>query len=326
MGILESAYKKKFGPEVAERLCKDLRASTRKSFEGIWRKFQDFLRKEEVQRITAGTALNFLEYLFSVRKLSPKTVLCYRNAIAEPLRVTLQIEVSDRTFNRLARAQFLARPPNKKTVPNWDVNQVLQKLLQPDFRLETCSPDNLLAKTAFLVALATGNRASELCAVVRGWIIFRQYSEAILPVKPNFLFKNQRALRTPPNITIKGFAEVDPELCPLRALRIYLERTRELAEGDALFIHPTSGRNLQRPSLSLRLTAFISEVIPGSFPKMHDLRKQAASLAWTRGVEPKDIVAAAFWSSSNVFVKHYLFNPQALSMSCVALNHCAPQS
>lgn len=157
-------------------------------------------------------------------------------------------------------------------------------------------------------------------AVERSAVTFRSTVEVLLPVKPNFLFKNQSMKRTPPTIKIKSFPDINPELCPVLTLKIYIDRRRENARGDSLFLHPITGRNLQRPSMSLKITSLISQACPNSIPLMHDVRKQAASLAWARGVEPGEIVESVFWSSSNVFIKHYLFCANLPAINCVVLN------
>ena len=147
-----------------------------------------------------------------------------------------------------------------------------------------------------------------------------QDRELLRCVRPNFLYKNQTERRAPPNIVVKKFEDVDPELCPVACLREYLKRTKDKAAGSALFVHPVTGNNLQRPSIAYRVVQLIEECCPGSFPKCHDLRKHAASLAWSRGLDPSDIVGAVFWSSSDVFIRHYLFVPQVPDLSCNALN------
>ena len=206
-------------------------------------------------------------------------------------------------------------------IPDWDINNVLRELKGPRFKVEACSLEDLLSKTLFLILIATGNRASEIAAIQRDTILFRANDrEVLLSVSPNFLFKNQNQRRSPPNIVIRKFDDVDPELCPVRHLKEYLRRSKDSAEGTALFLHPNTGRNLQRPSIALKMVRLIEGCCPGSIPKCHDLRKQAASIAWCRGVDPGDIVNAVFWSSSDVFLKHYLFKSSEPQLNVVALN------
>ena len=86
-----------------------------------------------------------------------------------------------------------------------------------------------------------------------------------------------------------------------------------------MFLHPKTGRNLQRPSISLRLCKLIEQACPGSLPRGHDGRKQATSLAWSRGMPPADIIDAGFWSSSSTFLKFYLNTGVNSTQSCIAL-------
>lgn len=141
------------------------------------------------------------------------------------------------------------------------------------------------------MALATGNRVSELSSIHHPAITFRENgAQAILPVKPGFLYKNQRPNRAPPNIAIRELRVGDHPhaLCPIAALKMYLTQSAGLRQQEALFIHPSTGNNLQRPSISGLLCRVIEEACPGSLPKAHNIRKQSVSLAWCRGVSPED--------------------------------------
>ena len=317
--LMRDFYRTKFGPTIADRLVKAWRSSTCANYNRCWKEFQKFLTLRSATFIDDRLVMEFLEYLFSEKKLSPRTVLSYRSAIASPLEQILGIKVSDERFSLLARSQFLERPPNRRLVPAWDLNAVLSLLSSSDYVGSSISLEKRLYKTLFLFGLASGNRASELQALIRSGLHWRSDGSVVVPVKPGFLFKNQRANRSPPNVCIPSLPQEGP-LCPVRNLRSYLEATKD-HQGEALFLHPETGRNLRRPTMSLGISRLIDRACPGSLPKLHDLRKQAASLAWTGGVSPSEITAAAFWASSNVFIRHYL-NPQvSVTSNCVALGH-----
>ena len=142
-----------------------------------------------------------------------------------------------------------------------------------------------------------------------------------MPVRAGFLFKNQRQNRAPPNISFPPLSEIDNnlELCPVEALNIYLKRPNAVDKNPSLFTNPATHKNLQTSSISLWLCRIIEEFCPNSLPKAHDVRKQAASLAWVKGVPPEQIVSSAFWSSSNVFIENYLNSQISTSTPCVAL-------
>ena len=220
----------------------------------------------------------------------------------------------------LARAQFIARPPQKKFVPQWDLDKVLEFLASPRFEGDSASIGDLLSKTIFLTALASGNRASELTALRRDAIATCENGSALrLAVKPGFLYKNQRMGRSPPDIIIRSLLEESNSLCPVQSIRTYLRRTSPEEGVSALFLHPSTSRPVQRPSLSFRIASLIQEAIPGALPKFHDIRKKAASLAWVRGVPPGEVVRAGFWSSANTFISRYLDTGAESLTPCVAL-------
>ena len=323
VGILEGFYSSKFSSGIANRLVNSCRKSTLNNYDRCWKEFQKFAIEKDIASPSEKNVLEFLEFLFAFKKLSPRTILNYRAAISKPLNALFGLDFKEESYPLLARAQFIDRPPTKRILPKWNLDNVLRLLREERFCHPPVTLEDQLVKTIFLVALASGNRASEITATRRDTILFRNNdTEVILPVRPGFLFKNQRIDKTPPNIIIKSLVSEagSVELCPVQNLKLYLRRSQSTARGDAIFLHPVSGRNLQRPSLSLRITRLIEEACPNSMPRMHDIRKQAVSLAWTRGIPPSEIVAAAFWTSSNVFVKHYLKTNVQSDIPCVALN------
>ena len=128
-----------------------------------------------------------------------------------------------------------------------------------------------------------------------------------MAVRENFLYKNQRLNRCPPNIIIKALrgGEDIISLWPVKHILSYIRRTKDKREGTALFCTQEQVQILKRP-ISLRICKTIEEACPGSIPRGHDVRKMAASLAWVRGVAPSEIMEAAFWKSSSTFITHYL--------------------
>ena len=132
-------------------------------------------------------------------------------------------------------AEFIARPSIKRLPPKWSLNTVLTYISKSN----DDSEEFLLQKTLFLVPLATGNRASEILAMVRTSIAFEFNSNWVfIPVKPMFLYKNQRMDRAPPNISLPFFSSdgSDHPLCQVSALKVYLSRTDNHNESTALFL------------------------------------------------------------------------------------------
>jgi hypothetical protein len=292
---------------IVKRLAKAYRASTNKQWEYAWKSFVEWLKNEQAD-INETAVLRYLEHLF-LKGLSPRTILTHRGALALPLKWGFNISVTDIKFKLLARAHFLERPPTIRIMPSWDLKPVLELLMSRRFTFELCSEKDLLTKTLFLVALSSARRASELAALHRPSVLFRRAdSEVVLAVKPSFLYKNQREDNIPPPICIKAFKvdRVHHALCPVRSLRLYLNKTENKAKGTSVFVSAFSGSPLNRASISLKLCILIKEACPDAMPKAHDMRKQAVSLAWTRGIPPAEIIKAAFWKSANTFISRYL--------------------
>ena len=98
-----------------------------------------------------------------------------------------------------------------------------------------------------------------------------------------------------------------------------MEKSAHLVKGESLFINSKTGAPLRSTTISKLIVGLINEACPDVLPHAHDVRKVAASLAWARGVSPEEIVKAAFWSSSSVFISRYLINPSSTAVNCRAL-------
>ena len=165
--FLKDLYSLRYEAPVALALSNAHRGSTRDQYEHCWKDFQRWLTSIPTKPISKGSVLLYLNHLAQTRELSPKTVLVYRNALKLPLLHGFNIDTSDREFSLLARSQFLQNPPPKKLIPAWNPNKVLSMLEQPEFLNHRATPHRLLMKTLFLVALATGNRVSEIASFTR---------------------------------------------------------------------------------------------------------------------------------------------------------------
>ena len=109
----------------------------------------------------------------------------------------------------------------------------------------------------------------------------------------------------------------DMTLCPVRALRYYLDKTKELRENKyILFISFKDGfsKDIQKSTISswLKQTVILayesSDVETQSLAniKTHDVRSMAASLAFKGGVSLDQILGACFWKSHSTFTNFYL--------------------
>jgi integrase len=256
-------------------------------------------------------------HLVQDRALSARTATLYKNALAYPLQIAFGIDPGAPEWSLASRALFHRNPPSKPSFPSWNLEKVLTFLSTARFANASASEYDLLMKALFLVALASGNRASELAALDRTKINFTPDGAVHIPVRKGFLYKNQSVTRAPPNISFPALQEegTGHVLCPVQALKAYLAKTAD--EPTAVFRNSRTRKPLSSATIASTLCTVIDLAHPGQLPKGHDVRKQAASLAWTRGMPPAEIICKAFWATSSVFVSRYL-HPVAPT-PCVAL-------
>lgn len=313
--FLKTYYSLAFNKKVANTMVRAYRPSSTRQAETAWRAFKSWLPRN-VTILRKKHMLAFLTYLNDVKKLAPRTILGYRNSLSEPIKKAFNISLVDKDFSLLARAQFNLNPPLAKKIPKWSLNHALESLQSHQFRTNTASLEKLFLKAIFLTALASGNRVSELAAITRSNADISA-TEIRLTVRQGFLYKNQALDRTPPPIT---FPCIGPhhQLCPGSTLTEYIRRTETLAKGDHLFVHPNTGCALTSGRLSYWLSKAIQTLDPNGQGSAHDFRKFAFSLAFTRGLPVKEIVAHGFWTTLNVFINKYLVPLTDPLITCVA--------
>ena len=313
--FLLSQMKKQVGDLTASMILCGKWESTRKQMEVPWKSFRNWCVENNIKIIRKKECLDFLVSLIEENRLSSGTIRSYKNSPALPWRL-IKVDATNWEFQELIKAAFIRNPPSSKHMPSWSLDKVLDLLVKEKF--SNCSnPFDCLKKAVFLTALASGNRCSELAALNRDSLQFSD-SGLVMAVKPGFIYKNQRLGRCPPNIIIPRLIS-NEALCPVMAIRRLLEIDDDV-EG-ALFKNTSTGARLSSASISQILAKVIHEADPTSIGKGHDVRKIAASLAWTRGVSPEEICKRAFWSSSNCFVTKYLV-PGLNNPKCIALGSC----
>ena len=109
--------------------------------------------------------------------------------------------------------------------------------------------------------------------------------------------------------------------CPVCALKYYLDKTKDIRKDHQLFVSYMAGKQgfkVSKPTIahSIKQTILFSyrqqgRSVPVSSVKAYTTRAVASSLADVNGVYLADLCAAATWSSSNVFAKHYCLHMAA---------------
>ena len=304
--FLLQMMERQHGSVIAQAIVAGRRDSTLAQQEISWRAFQSWLEADESREVDKTNLLEFCLYLRNSKGLAPSTIANYRAALARPLGLAAGINFDDFEFKDLDKYFFLSGPSYKKRIPRWSLEKVLQLLgSNPKYLSATAKPRDLLRKLAFLLALATGNRVSELSAIDVSAMREDTEGTLSLPVDKSFRFKNERVNRTPPEIEVKSLPEDCVEICPVATLKTFVARMG--LESGKLFINTKTKSPLRPASLSLLICNAIDEADPGCFPRAHDVRKAAASLAWARGLSLQEITRRCFWKDVSTFVRTYLF-------------------
>ena len=184
-------------------------------------------------------------------------------------------------------------------------------------RLSTAPLRALTQKVLFLLAFATAKSVGELQALSAVVTFVR--GDACLSYSPQFVAKSESLTRsTPRSFLVRSLSDFaaglddDLLLCPVLALRIYLDRTASIAPlCHHLFM------SSRRPSRSLSMNAvsfFLREVISAAGAprpevgrvRAHDVRSVSTSVAFHRNWSVSTVLEAATWSSSSVFSSFYL--------------------
>ena len=179
---------------------------------------------------------DFLLHVFH-SGLQINTVWCYRSAITV---VHHGFDNGSSLFHNTAISQlikgmFLERPPIKKLTPSWDLITVLHRLTKAPFEPAGFSSlHNLTVKTVFLLVASTTRRRSELHAlsIEPGHLPWEHGGVRLFPCI-NLLTKNQSQSFSPPDIFVPSLTSSssvteDKLWCPVRILKFYTARTKEL--------------------------------------------------------------------------------------------------
>ena len=210
-------------------------------------------------------------------------------------------------FTGLDLHRFWDRPKSSRNLPKWNFSVVLNELTKAPFEpMKDTDLKHLTLKTAFLLALA-GKRRSEIHAWVANKVSnLGQWEKVALFPSSDFIAKNQLAREgsqsvspvTIPALTTivdRQFKE-DRTLCPVRALRYYLDRTKDLRGSRSLLfisfkkghtsdIRPTTLSSWLKQTILLCYKQADQQALDLVQVKVHDILAFAASNV---GVPPHD--------------------------------------
>ncbi len=308
-------------PERVLNTISEARApSTRRLYTLKWSVFSTWClnRGENPSTSELAVVLSFLQELLDKGR-SHSTLKVFVAAIAAfHAPIAGQSVGRDNSVVRFLKGARRLNPPRPLTVPTWDLPTVLRALKGPPF--EPLQSTNLRHKTALLLALASVKRVGDLQAL--------SISPACLEFGPNdskVVLKPRhgyvpKVLSTPFRAQVITLSALPPSeedrelslLCPVRALRIYFERSAPFRRTEQLFVG-FGNRAKGHPVTKQRLSKWIVDAVMQAYSSLglqcpirvraHSTRGIALSWAWSSGVSITEICAAAGWATPSTFAR-----------------------
>ena len=270
---------------------------------------------------------DFFMYLYQDVNRRPSTIDGYRMAIVDTLGPAGHHISQSSDLHRLLSSFHRDRPKSSRNLPKWNLS-VLNELTKAPFEpMKDTDLKHLTVKTAFLLALASGKRHSEN----RAWVANKvsnlgQWEKFALFPSSDFIAKNQLAregAQSVSPVTIPALTTIvdrqfkeDRTLCPVRILRYYLDRTKDLRGSRSLLfisfkkghtsdIRPATLSSWLKQTILLYYKQADQQALDLVQVKAHDIRAFAASKAFYGGVSVDQIMQACHWKAHNTFSNFY---------------------
>ncbi|KAL0189502.1 hypothetical protein M9458_016601, partial [Cirrhinus mrigala] len=234
-------------PSVVNTLLQARAPSTRRLYDLKWRIFVNWCSSHGKDPRNCGikSVLSFLQEGLD-RHLSASTLKVHVAAISANHDLVGGRSVGKHhLIIRFLRGARRLNPPRSHLIPSWDLAVVLQGLQQDPFEpLQSVELDALSFKTALLTALTSIKRVGDLQAlsVNSSCLEFGPAdSHVVLRPRPGYVPKVPTTPFRDQVVTLQALSsqEDDPNLtllCPVRALRIYMERTQPFRRSEQLFV------------------------------------------------------------------------------------------
>lgn len=305
--------------------------STRVLYSCKWNTFKRFASQHNLPIIPTNldTLLTFLRHLFQ-QGLSQSTLKVYIAAIVS--HQPQHSEVSSLFRNVMLKA-FLnglhnLRPRVLPPLPQWSLQTVLHRLMQPPFEpMATTSEWLLTLKTAFLTDITSCRRVSELAALRVDPPYLKFHPDKVtLTVDVSFLPKvvsfPHHTTYCSPYLFPSPNSALERSLHSLDAhheLAFYVHCTKPFRKHDRIFVAthgPTRGAAVASQTISkwiVRTIRLAYELDHKPLPqgvRVHSMRAVPTSTA-LRGASIPDICRVATWSAPSTFASLYRMDVRA---------------
>ena len=313
VATLKRHYRKSgFSGRAARVLSGVLRESSSRLYQSRWKIFCGWCRGRSVAPVNASVpvVVDFLIHLRQDKGLSVSAVKGYCSALNSVLALKGRDLAASREITTLLRSFARSVNPVELHPPAWDVSLVLQSLTGAPYEpLRTCVERFLAQKTLFLLALASAKRIGELHALSYRVSHTRNWGEVSFAFVTGFVAKTQDPSSLAPRF--EGFSvpaltnarknRNGRLLCPVRAVKVYLDRTApHRPRCERLFV--TAGRSkkeISKTTVSFWLRKTISRAyelsgtaLPVAAPRARETRGIAPSILFRKNFAVDQVLKA----------------------------------
>ena len=315
-----------FSGRAARVLSGVLRESSSRLYQSRWKIFCGWCRGRGVAPVnaTVPVVVDFLIHLRLDKGLSVSAVKGYCSALSSVLALKGRDLASSREITMLLRFFSRSVDPVELRPPAWDVSLVLQSLTGAPYEpLRTCEERFLAQKTLFLLALASAKRIGEIHTLSYRVSHTRNWGEVSFSFVTGFVAKTQdpsSLARRFEGFSVPALPNARNNrngrlLCPVRAVRCYVDRTApHRLRCERFFV--TAGRSkkeISKTTVSFWLRKTISRAyelsgtaLPVPAPRARETRGIAPSLLFKKNFAVDQVLKAGTWRRHTTFTRHYL--------------------
>ena len=324
---LKQHYRKSgFSGRAARVLSGVLRESSSQLYQSRWKIFCGWCRGRGVAPVnaTVPVVVDFLIHLRQDKGLSVSAVKGCCSALNSVLALKGRDLAASREITTLLRSFARSVNPVELRPPAWDVSLVLQSLTGAPYEpLRTCEERFLAQKMLFLLALASAKCIGELHALSYRVSHTRDWGEVSFAFVTGFVAKTQDPSSLAPRFegfTVPALPNARKNcngrlLCPVRAVKVYLDRTAShRPRCERLFV--TAGRSKKEISKTMlffwllktisRAYELFGTALPVPAPRARETRGIAPSILFRKNFAVDQVLKAGTWRRHTTFTRHYL--------------------
>ena len=280
------------------------RKSSSDRYDAAWRSFKDFLssRGVSLDQVDLKAISDYLSHLFA-KRLAYRTICLHRSVISMTLPHIDGVAIGEHPLIcRLIKGIFNKRPPTRRAFDAWDVSKVFKVFSSWPAPL---SLKQTQRKAAFLVAMATARRPSELSSLQCSASFMTSTMDELRFI-PSCLSKTDRQTHLGPPIVVTRLPDSDSSLCAVKALEdlLRIRSTLQLDHNYVFFQFKPPYEKVSSATFSQRLAWALKSA--GISAPPGSTRSVSVSDAFACGVDLESILRAGDWSGARTFYRHYL--------------------